>query len=406
MGRIVIGITGPIGSGVSTTAKTLEGKGFTLLKISEAIKAEARSRNIQSPTRKDMQDIGNELRKSDYFVWIKRTLSAANIIDANGRIDSWSNNLVIESIRNPHEVRFLRTLFGHSFFLIATLASKDTRWRRLSSDYSGNQNQFYDDDRRDTDEDAEYGQQVDNCANLADYASVNEIDHPTPTIQMDKIWVNLKTDVKLMESVNETTVSDGLRDAHAAEVAMAVAYAQSRQSACLKRHVGAAIVDTNGLIISVGYNENPISVRSCKVENYCYKDEEMHKALASRANVKCPLCGTAHGQLESPWKCLNCGENLKLYFFPSRNMELCTAIHAEERAIRSLGGRSADDCTIYTTTFPCFQCSRYIVDARIKRVVYVEPYPVAQAIDFLRKNNVTLEPFNGFKARAFNLVFR
>ena len=87
-------------------------------------------------------------------------------------------------------------------------------------------------------------------------------------------------------------------------------------------------------------------------------------------------------------------------------MELCTAIHAEERAIRSLHGRSADLGMLFTTTFPCFQCARYIVDAGIKRVIYVEAYPVQEAKDFLIKNGVKVDPFEGFMARAFNLIFR
>lgn len=87
-------------------------------------------------------------------------------------------------------------------------------------------------------------------------------------------------------------------------------------------------------------------------------------------------------------------------------MERCTAIHAEERAIRSLHGRTAEGATLYSTTFPCFQCARYIVDAGICRIVYVEAYPMIEAHDFLRRNGVQIDAFEGFKARAFNQVFR
>jgi len=87
-------------------------------------------------------------------------------------------------------------------------------------------------------------------------------------------------------------------------------------------------------------------------------------------------------------------------------MELCTAIHAEERAIRSLGGRSAEGCTLYVNTFPCLQCARYIKDADIGKVVYVEAYPVSEAVDFMKTNKIEIEPFEGFKARVFNQVFK
>ena len=445
MNRIVIGITGPIGSGVSTTAKAFAKNGFKLLKVSDAIREEQQARKVTGNStgiissdsgsakskkripkadgqskgkldfdkgqndRRAMQDLGNELRESEPAYWIDRILKAASVLNAEGQIADRATNLVIESIRNPREAEFLLNLFAPNFFLIAIQASWTTRWARIRTQYGGQENLFSRDDSRDTDEDLPHGQQVDRCVNQADYAYVNEKDKGASAKQLEGIWKELETDLKLMRFANQPyrSKSEDVRDASRDEVAMAVAYAQSHQSACLKRHVGAVIVDANGLPLSVGFNENPIGMEPCKIGlKHCFKDEEMHKTLENRANVKCPACGADHPKLESPWKCCKCQENLKLYFFPSRNMELCTAIHAEERAIRSLGDRSARDATIYTTTFPCFQCSRYIVDAGIKRVVYVEAYPVVQAVEFLKMNNVKLEPFNGFKARAFNLVFK
>jgi deoxycytidylate deaminase len=87
-------------------------------------------------------------------------------------------------------------------------------------------------------------------------------------------------------------------------------------------------------------------------------------------------------------------------------MQLCTAIHAEERAILSLNGRDARGGTLYTTTFPCFQCARKVIDHGIKTVVYVEAYPIKAAYELLIDNDVQVVPFQGFKARAFNLVYR
>lgn len=87
-------------------------------------------------------------------------------------------------------------------------------------------------------------------------------------------------------------------------------------------------------------------------------------------------------------------------------MELCTAIHAEERAILSLGGRTAHGGRLYATTFPCFQCARLILDAGIERVIYVEAYPMKETTEFLVKNGVKVVPFTGFTARAFFRVFK
>jgi deoxycytidylate deaminase len=243
---------------------------------------------------------------------------------------------------------------------------------------------------------------------LADYVLLNDIDLGSSAVRSQRLFGNVEQDLKLMRAVDRSDRAAGfIRAPLAEEVNMAVAYAQSHMSQCLKRHVGAVIVGVNGLPLSLGYNENPERMKPCKYEyTYCFKDEDMHKKLEKLSDLHCPKCGNSVGSVSKPWRCPSCDENLKVRLFPSRNMELCTAIHAEERAIRSLHGRSAKDGTLYTTTFPCFQCSRYIVDAGIKRVVYVEAYPVKEAVEFLQRNDVTVEPFHGFKARAFNLIFK
>ena len=144
------------------------------------------------------------------------------------------------------------------------------------------------------------------------------------------------------------------------EVHMATAYSQSHASACLKRHVGAVIVDPDGLPLSLGYNENPVGMKPCIHEfTYCFKDNDMHAKMESLTDIWCSKCGQSNPKLSDPWLCSGCKKDMKISLFPSRNMELCTAIHAEERAIRSLHGRCAKNATMYVTTFPCFQCAIY-----------------------------------------------
>jgi deoxycytidylate deaminase len=123
------------------------------------------------------------------------------------------------------------------------------------------------------------------------------------------------------------------------------------------------IVDRFGIPLSSGFNENPIGMKPCVYEyETCYKDDLMHKELEERPFIFCPKCGFKNEHLSRPWVCANssCRENLKIALYPSRNIEKCTALHAEERAIRSLEGRSAEGATMYVTTYPCLQCARYI----------------------------------------------
>lgn len=404
---LIIGVTGPLGGGVTTVSKTLAGKlGFVRASLADAIKRQLAQQEGRSELldfdedpdrRKKLQDIGNEERLKDPAVWVKKALENLNAPE----------KLVLDGIRNMREVWYLREAYPH-FFLVAVYASKATRWTRLSKKYCGNAKVFERDDRRDRMEDTDNGQQVTSCVDAADYVIVNEGTQKSSAAISSAVENKIGDAISLMEYADRPKPCSGvfLRPPTQDEVHMATAYAQSHMSRCLKRHVGAVIVSAQNIPLSLGYNENPIGMEPCeKAYGYCFKDDDMHKRIEGLAGRKCPACGTDIRNPKPPWKC-ECGEDLKTAFFPSRNMERCTAIHAEERAIRSLSGRSSSHATIYSTTFPCFQCARYIVDAEMFRVVYVEAYPIEESGQFLAKNNVQVDAFEGFKARAFNRVFR
>lgn len=400
---LVLALTGPVGSGVTTVSHLLEKEGFRRVSLSAAIKTEYRKqigREGELPfTEKDdpgwrqkLQDIGNAKRQQQLDYWV---------VEALKTVPS-GTNLVVDGIRNLSEIRSLRDKYSNCFVL-AIVASHDTRWARVRDDiYDKNYKAFERDDQRDADEDLPHGQQVEKCVQDADYVLWNERDLRPADVRERQLLEKLRKDVMLMRG-------ESSRYPSASETYITSAYAASHSSRCLKRFVGAVIVGDNGIPLSLGFNENPNGMKPCETEfNSCFKDDDMHAKLEELDTVYCPNCGCKNEALKAPWQCSNeeCKENFKLRFFPSRNMELCTAIHAEERAIRSLGNRNAEGATIYVTTFPCFQCSRYIVDARIAKIVYVEAYPVKEAQKFLEDNGIKVVPFEGFKARAFSRIFK
>jgi deoxycytidylate deaminase len=59
------------------------------------------------------------------------------------------------------------------------------------------------------------------------------------------------------------------------------------------------------------------------------------------------------------------------------------AVHAEMNALLNCAsaGVSPKGCTLFTTAFPCHNCTRHIIAAGISRVVYIEPYPKSRAFD-------------------------
>ena len=406
---LVIGLTGPVGSGCSSMASVLEAEGFKRYKVSDAIRQElvAMGKKAEKPLenwRKKLQDHGDKRRKERVSYWVDKVAERI-------REDKLGDSpIVIDGVRNFGEVLALRETFPN-FFLVAICAERQNRWPRVAKDYEGRQSEFERDDRRDQNEGFDSGQTVQKCVDDADFVYFNNAQHfvlvrgaerPDTTKINHDLQRQLNDFVPLMQGK-----SDG-RAPTPEEVQMAVAYALSNQSSCLKRHVGAVITimhEDRELPISMGYNENPAGVRRCVDNGGCFKDEHMHSWFLAQGKVYCPQCAAAILEPTEETRC-KCGDSLIDWLRPTRGMELCTALHAEERAVRSLGDRPAKGSKLYVTTFPCFQCARLILDARIKELVYVEAYPGIEAQKFLVENGVTVKPFNGFTARAFFRVFR
>ena len=113
----------------------------------------------------------------------------------------------------------------------------------------------------------------------------------------------------------------------------------AENSYCVRRKVGALIVKDK-MIISDGYNGTPSGF-----ENIC--EDDMGKT--------------------------------KPY-----------VLHAEANAITKVA-KSANNCdgsTLYITAAPCIECSKLIIQAGIKRVIYGREYRLTDGIDLLRRANI------------------
>ena len=116
----------------------------------------------------------------------------------------------------------------------------------------------------------------------------------------------------------------------------------SENSYCQRRKVGALIVKDK-MIISDGYNGTPSGF-----ENIC-EDE--------------------HG-VTKPY-----------------------VLHAEANAITKIArsNNNADGATLYVTDSPCIECSKLIIQAGIKRVVYAREYRLSDGIDLLKRAGIEVE---------------
>lgn len=126
------------------------------------------------------------------------------------------------------------------------------------------------------------------------------------------------------------------------------------RSTCLRHDVGAVLV-SNKRILATGYNGAPRGMKHC-LEIGCIRDE-LKIASGTRA-------------------------------------EICRAVHAEQNAIIQCaiyGGVSSEGATIYVTHQPCTICTKILINAGIKRIVYDKPYPDEFAQKLLKEAGVSLE---------------
>lgn len=412
----VIGFTGPFGSGCSTAAEILVARrgyrSFLLSSIvSDLWKQENKNR---PPARADLQELGNEIRRKSGN---PGALAEIAIGQLEQDAKEW-NSVVIDGIRNVGEIEVLREKFGRRFYLIALECPASERWRRLQSVYTKNKltiEDFLRDNERDRFQEYAHGQQVQLCVDRADALLINDRNE-----KKNKFKLLTRKLTGYLDLITGTSP----RYAKPAEILMNLAYSAGHGSKCLKRQVGAVLVaappNVMGEIVGQGFNENPIGTFACveeprygadakrKIPGACYRDIVRHDAFVKLAQLqrRCPQCGQVIKNVAAvpPWRCTSCGADLEEFFWPERAMTLCTAVHAEVAAVLAAGAR-ARGTTLYTTTFPCFQCSEKIAQAGVRNIVFTEPYPDIRAAERLEIAGIEIERFEGIRSSRFDEIF-
>lgn len=368
--KIVIGMTGPFGSGCSYISKEiLQDLGYTYISLSEILRKVS---SKDDASRTELQDAGNIIRTQNGNGFLaQEAIMAINSSD--------KDFFVVDSIRNTHEVDALKSAFSN-FFLFAVWASKGTRWDRTKSKYAGNEALFEQDDSRDNDEKCESGQQITLCYQMADVIILNE--KKINSKEADE-YKNLSSIVKkYVDLIQQTSKFEPTE----MEPLMTMAYANSMRSSCSQRKVGALIIDEFGNVFSSGYNEVPASERPCKnTYGMCYR-----KYIRKELEIK------LQEEIRDEELTNRVSAIVKKN---SKMLDYCRALHAEESAIVNMARLSVSanlaEATLYTTTYPCNLCANKIAQVGIRKVVYYEPYPQQEAKDILNAHGVQQIPFEG-----------
>jgi len=139
------------------------------------------------------------------------------------------------------------------------------------------------------------------------------------------------------------------------EYFMSITKMVARRSTCLRRQVGAILVKDKR-ILATGYNGAPSGLKHCE-EVGCLREDT---SIPS---------GQRH--------------------------ELCRGLHAEQNAIiqAAYHGFSIRGATLYCTNKPCVICSKMLINAGIKKILYEDGYDDQLADQMLTEADIEVERF-------------
>ena len=121
--KIVIGLTGPMGSGKGTVAEYLKAKGFYYTSTSDRIREEIRARG-EEITRESLFAVSDELRNT--FGPEVLAVRSWDIVLKEG-----GDKAIIDSIRNEVEVEYLQS--QPDFYLLGIDAPMEIRYERIKA---------------------------------------------------------------------------------------------------------------------------------------------------------------------------------------------------------------------------------------------------------------------------------
>ena len=131
----------------------------------------------------------------------------------------------------------------------------------------------------------------------------------------------------------------------------------SNTANCIKGKVGAVLVKDNK-IIAEGVNSVPNGITPCTEETCIRK---------------------------------------KLHLKSGENQELCFVVHAEQNALINALNNKIDvkDSILYVTKQPCIICAKMLINAGIKKIIYLKAYPDQYSESLLKEAGIEIKKFEG-----------
>ena len=168
---MIIGLTGSLAAGKGIVSDFLKEKDFIYYSLANEVRLAAEERRIEI-TRKNLQDLGNQLRKErGSGVLAKLIYNKIHLYPKEER------KVIVDGIRNPAEVDKLKQF--KDFYLVSVDAPADERFKRMCERKRESDPKTWEEflaiDKRDKGiGEKEFGQAVGKCMQMADYTLIND----------------------------------------------------------------------------------------------------------------------------------------------------------------------------------------------------------------------------------------
>ncbi|PHN33217.1 anti-phage dCTP deaminase [Pseudomonas sp. ICMP 460] len=442
--EIVIALCGPMGTPLHDVAKTFQelllGTDYNyekvnIIRLSDEIRKQKSLTGEKSILK--LIEAGNELREEHGNEILARfairritlereeaqqaaeKIQEPDLFDTSGSAPTPKITVrychIIDSIKHIDELRLLRSVYGDMLHVVGVYSPIELRITRLER-YKGQGDQIHDLIDRDSGEEMDHGQRVEDTFPQADFFL--RVEKTTDTHRKGRVK-------RFLDLILGTVIATPTLN----ERAMYAAFSAARNSACLSRQVGAAITSEEGEILATGWNDVPKAFGGLyQTESYgsspdedrrcwnleggrCSNDQE--KEVISNAIVD--LLSSEglidEANREKVYKAIRKKSQLKSL------IEFSRAVHAEMHALLSAGstdGGKIRDGKLFVTTYPCHSCARHIVAAGVREVYFLEPYRKSLATklheDAITENEnetdkVRVMPFDGVAPSRFLRFF-
>jgi cytidine deaminase len=417
--ELVFGLIGAVGTDSEKILEALKGAltqvKYELVPIHLIVGVRQVERWSQIPTEPldarytSHMDAGNEFRKvlnrGDALALLGAASIAKERTNATGtrQTPRARTAYALRSLKRPEEIWALRNIYGRNFFALAAYSAKSRRLERLASKIAISRSTAVSPgiqrvaeelvERDEAELQEKLGQNIREAFPISDFFV--DADSPRLPEQVERI----------VELIFGHLFHTPTRE----EYGMFHAWAASLRSASLGRQVGAAVCTEAGDLLSTGCNEVPKAHGGLywpgdqpdardhqrgEDSNDVIKQEILNDLLDRLKKGKWlskAKSSMASKQLLEEALADASPDGLKKATLMGIT-EYGRMVHAEMASLMQAArlGIPLHDAIMFSTTFPCHNCTKHIVAAGIKRVIYIEPYPKSRASE-LHGDSIAVE---------------